>query len=83
MALVAFQVVPVAIAFFGAAVLLLLVRALSLREAYDVDRMADPRHARRADPGQRSLAHDRRHRSHRRMAVRRPRRICPPPARSR
>lgn len=35
MALVAFQLVPVAIAFFGAAVLLLLFRVLSLREAYE------------------------------------------------
>jgi len=36
MILVAFNVVPVAIAFFGAAVILLLVRSLTLREAYDV-----------------------------------------------
>jgi di/tricarboxylate transporter len=36
MALVAFHLVPVTVAFFGAAVLLLLARALSLREAYDV-----------------------------------------------
>jgi hypothetical protein len=36
MALVAFHLVPVAVAFFGAAVLLLLARSLSLREAYDV-----------------------------------------------
>jgi di/tricarboxylate transporter len=35
MGLVAFNVIPVAIAFFGAAVVLLLVRSLSLREAYD------------------------------------------------
>jgi hypothetical protein len=35
MGLVAFNVVPVAIAFFGAAIVLLLVRSLSLREAYD------------------------------------------------
>ena len=35
MALVAFNIVPVAIAFFGAAVILLLARSLSLREAYD------------------------------------------------
>ncbi len=35
MALVAFKLVPVAIAFFGAAVILLLVRSLSLRDAYD------------------------------------------------
>ena len=35
MGLVAFNVVPVAIAFFGAAVVLLLVRSLTLREAYD------------------------------------------------
>jgi di/tricarboxylate transporter len=35
MALVAFNLVPVAIAFFGAAVILLLVRSLSLRDAYD------------------------------------------------
>ncbi len=35
MLLVAFHVIPVAIAFFGAAVLMLLVRALTLREAYD------------------------------------------------
>lgn len=35
MALVALQLVPVAIAFFGASVVLLLVRALSLREAYE------------------------------------------------
>ena len=36
MGLVAFSIVPVAIAFFGAAVVLILLRALSLREAYDV-----------------------------------------------
>src|SRR5262245_27747640 len=36
MALVGFHLVPVAIAFFGAAVLLLLARSLCLREAYDV-----------------------------------------------
>jgi di/tricarboxylate transporter len=36
MALVAFDLVPVAIAFFGAAVALLLLKSLSLREAYDV-----------------------------------------------
>ena len=35
MGLVAFNIVPVAIAFFGAAVLMLLIRALTLREAYD------------------------------------------------
>jgi di/tricarboxylate transporter len=35
MALVAFNLVPVAIAFFGAAVLLLLAGSLTLREAYD------------------------------------------------
>jgi len=36
MVLVAVDVVPVAIAFFGAAVVLLLCRALTLREAYEV-----------------------------------------------
>lgn len=36
MILVGFNVVPVAIAFFGAAVVLLLIKSLSLREAYDV-----------------------------------------------
>ncbi|HEX7082178.1 MAG TPA: SLC13 family permease [Gammaproteobacteria bacterium] len=35
MLLVALEIVPVAIAFFGAAVTLLLLRTLSLREAYD------------------------------------------------
>jgi len=35
MGMVAFHVVPVAIAFFGAAVALLVTRALTLREAYD------------------------------------------------
>lgn len=35
MGLVAFNVVPVAIAFFGAAIALLLVRSLTLSEAYD------------------------------------------------
>jgi di/tricarboxylate transporter len=35
MILVAFNLVPVAIAFFGAAVILLLARSLTLREAYD------------------------------------------------
>ena len=35
MVLVAFNVVPVAIAFFGAAVILVLARSLSLRDAYD------------------------------------------------
>jgi di/tricarboxylate transporter len=36
MALVAFHLVPVTVAFFGAAVILLLARSLSLRETYDV-----------------------------------------------
>ncbi|HUU65932.1 MAG TPA: SLC13 family permease [Methyloceanibacter sp.] len=36
MALVAFNLVSVAIAFFGAAVIILVTRSLSLREAYDV-----------------------------------------------
>ena len=36
MLLMAFGVVPVAIAFFGAAVVILLIRALTLREAYEV-----------------------------------------------
>jgi di/tricarboxylate transporter len=36
MIVVAAHLLPVAIAFFGAAVLLLLIRALTLREAYDV-----------------------------------------------
>lgn len=35
MALVAFDIVPVAVAFFGAAVILLLAGSLTLREAYD------------------------------------------------
>ncbi|MDX2317486.1 MAG: SLC13 family permease [Hyphomicrobiaceae bacterium] len=35
MGLVAFNLIPVAIAFFGAAVVLLLTRSLSLREAYE------------------------------------------------
>jgi len=35
MALVAFNLVPVAVAFFGAAVILLLAGSLSLRDAYD------------------------------------------------
>ena len=36
MTLLAFQVVPVAFAFFGAALVMVLVRSLSLREAYEV-----------------------------------------------
>lgn len=36
MALVTFHLLPVAIAFFGAAVMMLLLRALTLREVYDV-----------------------------------------------
>ena len=36
MVLVAFHLIPVTIAFFGAAVILLLTRSLTLREAYDV-----------------------------------------------
>ena len=36
MLLMALSIVPVAIAFFGAAVAILLIRALTLREAYDV-----------------------------------------------
>ncbi|NLD69786.1 MAG: SLC13 family permease, partial [Limnobacter sp.] len=36
MLLLAFEAIPVTIAFFGAAVLLLAMRSLSLREAYDV-----------------------------------------------
>ena len=35
MVLASFHIVPVSIAFFGAAVVMLLIRALSLREAYD------------------------------------------------
>jgi len=35
MVLVAFNLVPVAVAFFGAAIVLLVARSLSLREAYD------------------------------------------------
>ena len=36
MVLVTLHILPVAIAFFGAAVVLLLIRALTLREAYDI-----------------------------------------------
>jgi di/tricarboxylate transporter len=36
MALVAFNLVPVTVAFFGAAVILMMAKSLSLREAYDV-----------------------------------------------
>ena len=60
MALVAFKVVPVAVAFFGAAVILLFARSLSLREAYG-HRTADSDHARRADPAQQRLVHHGRH----------------------
>ena len=65
MALVAFNVVPVAVAFFGAAVVLLLAASLSAARGLRRHRMADPDHARRADPGQRCAAHHRRHRSDR------------------
>ena len=53
MVLVAFNVVPVAVAFFGAAVILLLPAALTLARGLRRHRMADPDHAGRADPGQR------------------------------
>jgi di/tricarboxylate transporter len=36
MAMVAFNLIPVSIAFFGAAVAILLIKALSLREAYEI-----------------------------------------------
>jgi di/tricarboxylate transporter len=36
MAMVAFNLIPVSIAFFGAAVVILLIKALSLREAYEI-----------------------------------------------
>ena len=60
MALVAFNVVPVAVAFFGAAVILLRPLALAAR-GLRRHRMADSDHARRADPGQQRLAHHGRH----------------------
>jgi di/tricarboxylate transporter len=69
MALVAFHLVPVTVAFFGAAVLLLLARLLELARGLRRDRLADPRHARRPHSGERLSAYDRRHRPDRRMAV--------------
>ena len=75
--LVALDVVPVAIAFFGAAVLLRAVRRAPLREAYESIEwpILDP--ARRADPGQRGDPHHRRHRPDRRLALRRGRDLPP------
>ncbi len=57
---VAFKVVPIAVAFFAAAVALLLTKSLTLREAYETIEwpILDP--AGGADPGERSGAHDRR-----------------------
>jgi len=69
MALLATNVIPVSVAFFGAAVALLLIGSLSLREAYEAVDWPNPGHARRADPGCRYAALDRRHRSDRRVAV--------------
>ena len=60
MALVAFKVVPVAVAFFGAAVILLRPLALAAR-GLRRHRMADSDHARRADPAQQRLVHHGRH----------------------
>ena len=50
MTLVAFKVVGVAIAFFGAAVILLLLRTMTMHEAYKTVGMAHPVPARRPDP---------------------------------
>ena len=69
MALVAFHLVPVTVAFFGAAVLLLLARSLSLREAYDVIDWPILVMLGALIPVSEVVAHHRRHRSHRRMAV--------------
>ena len=76
MLLMAFSVIPVAIAFFGAAVAILLIRALTLREAYEGVEWPTTDHARRAYSGERRAAHHRWHRSDRRLAVGRPRRDC-------
>ena len=67
---------PVAFAFFGAALVLILARSLSLREAYDAIEwpLLDP--DRRADPGQRGDADDGRDRPHRRLALLRRGRRC-------
>ncbi len=48
---------PVAIAFFGAAVLLVLFGVAAAARGLRHHRMADPGHARRADPGQRRPPH--------------------------
>ncbi len=69
MALLATNMIPVSVAFFGAAVVLLLIGSLSLREAYEAVDWPDSRDARRADPGRRYAALDRRHRPDRRAAV--------------
>ncbi len=45
--------VPVPVAFFAAAVAMVLFRVIPLREIYGVGRRADPGHAGGADPGQR------------------------------
>ena len=55
MALVALQLVPVAIAFFGAAVLLLLLARAQPARGLRGGRVADPGPAGRADPGQRGV----------------------------
>ena len=70
MALVAFNLVPVTVAFFGAAVILLLARSLTLREAYDVIDWPILVMLGALIPVSECVAHDRRHRSHRRHGFR-------------
>lgn len=62
MALVALELVPIAIAFFGLSVVLLVSQVLTLRSGLRRDPLADPDPARGADTGERGRAHDRRHR---------------------
>ena len=69
MILMGLGVVPVAIAFFGAAVAILLIRALTLREAYEVVEWPLLVMLGALDSGQRCAAHDRRDRSDRGLAV--------------
>ena len=74
--LVATGTVPVAVAFFGAAVLMILTGALPDTRGLFLDGMAHPRHARLSHSRVGGHPHDGRHGPDRRMAVERRRAAC-------
>ena len=76
MLLVALHVVPVAIAFFGAAAVIVLLKAISLREAYDAVEWPILVMLGALIPLSRLAAHHRWHRRDRRLADGRGRQRC-------